>query len=279
MDIREKKVTGDGQVAIHDWSPVDETGHHKNSGQIENDIEESRHTMDSIIDALGGKVNPRTVMDRFIDSVQKPENREKVTDTLGTIGKSISRSFQRNPLPVLMVTAGTAWAIWEDRREGTEPQGSKYKEQARGAAEQMGEKTGQAQEKVSQAGQKARGAAEDLSGKAREGVRSGAQRTDRVIHDNPLITGAIAMVAGLVAGALMPETQTEEKSVGEQSKEVKEQAKETGKGVTGAAEKGLSENKPEQAQGQNPPANPLDISQSENEQRRTDFGGDWPQKL
>lgn len=297
MDIRENKVAGDGHVAIHDWSPVDETGHHKSSDQIENDIQETRHTMDTIFDALEGRVNPRTILDRFIDSVQKPENRQKVTDTLGTIGKSIYRSFQRNPLPMMMVTAGTAWAFLENRRESREPQyyrepmESSMTEQAQGAAGQMGEKAGQAQEKLSEAGQKAKGTASDLTGKAAEGLRTGAERTDKVIHDNPLITGAIAMVAGLVAGALVPETQTEKKTVGEESREVQEQATETGKGVTEAAQKGLSENKPEEFQEKTLPAqdinlkpektdtNPLDISQSDIEKKRKESEGEWPGQM
>ncbi|MFP4014389.1 MAG: DUF3618 domain-containing protein [Chitinispirillaceae bacterium] len=297
MDIREKKVAGNGHVAIHDWSPVDETGHHKSSDQIENDIQETRHTMDTILDAMEGKVNPRTILDRFIDSFQKPENRQKVSDTMGTIGKSIYRSFQRNPLPMMMVTAGTAWAFWENRKETKEPQyyrepmGPSAAEQAQGAAGKMGERAGQAKEKLSGAQQKAKGTASDLSGKATEGLRSGAERTDKVIHDNPLITGAIAMVAGLVAGALAPETEAERKTVGEESKEVQKEVEETGKGVSEAAEKGLSENKPEGAQEQTLPArdltlkpentdtNPLDISQSELEKRRKESEGDWPQQL
>ncbi len=306
MDFEARKIGGNGHVAIHDWSPVDEKGQHKSSNEIQNEIEETRHTMDTILDALEGRANPRTIIDRFLDTFQKSENKQKVMDTLGTIGNSLSRSFQRNPLPFLMVTAGSAWMIYDNQRAANQPQYYRgeqetategMKQKAQGAAgqgkeklgqakEQLQQKAGQAEEKLKGTASSARETASDISGRAKETLRSGAEKTDSLIHENPLVTGAIALVAGLLAGALTPETKKEKEVMGEPAKDIMDQAKETGQGVSEGVSKGLNEGQSEPVPPTNEllnpretDTNPLDISQEQIEKQKRISEGEEPNKL
>jgi hypothetical protein len=116
MDSREEKtIGGDGHVAIHDWEPVDSYGHQKASTEIENDINQTRHTMDVLFDTLTDRLHPRAMVDHFLDRFQLPENRKKVQDVFLNAGKRISDSFQENPIPLLLIGAGVAWIFMEKR--------------------------------------------------------------------------------------------------------------------------------------------------------------------
>jgi len=121
MDKKET-IGGNGHVAIHDWIPINEDGTHKTADEIEYDIEETRHTMDEILDTLTDRVNPSTIVNRFQQSLKKPENRERAKRILYIFGNRISDSFQRNPLPVMMIAAGVTWQLWETQRKRTGPE-------------------------------------------------------------------------------------------------------------------------------------------------------------
>jgi ElaB/YqjD/DUF883 family membrane-anchored ribosome-binding protein len=117
MDSREEKnISGDGHVAIHDWEPVDSFGQYKASSEIENDINQTRHTMDVLFDSLTERLHPRAMVDHLLDRFQLPENRKKVQDVFLNAGKKISDSFQENPIPLLLIGAGVAWIFLGNHR-------------------------------------------------------------------------------------------------------------------------------------------------------------------
>jgi ElaB/YqjD/DUF883 family membrane-anchored ribosome-binding protein len=117
MDKKETlKSNGNGNVALHDWEPYTREGIHKNADQIENDIEETRHVMDDILDNLADRINPSSIVNRVQRSLREPANRERVKNiAVGTVNR-ITDSFQRNPLPLMLITAGITWQLWESQR-------------------------------------------------------------------------------------------------------------------------------------------------------------------
>ena len=50
--MAEKKVEDKERVAIQNWEPVNENGQPKSPDEIEQDIEETRNDMDTLLDAL-----------------------------------------------------------------------------------------------------------------------------------------------------------------------------------------------------------------------------------
>lgn len=163
-----KETVGNGKTThatvVHEWTPVDESGLHKNTQQIEHDIDETRHTMDMILDALNGKASPNTMYRRAVHYFQSRENRENVRKSLSDVADNITGSFQRNPLPVMMVAAGAAWMLWETQRDGRGVRHEGY------AGEQFENVKGEAGERMQQARERAGEQADVIQGKAREAV-------------------------------------------------------------------------------------------------------------
>lgn len=268
MDKKETvNVVNNGRTAaIHDWSPVDESGRPKSSQEIEHDIEETRHSMDLILDALNGKVNPGTLYRRAYDYLQSSENREKVKNSFSKATSSISDSFQRNPLPVMMIAAGASWMLWEmnqpshDGKAGEQIQqlgsaagqktealkektGAKFealKGKATEKSESLKEKTGtmasEAKEKAETFFDQARQRGDEFKGKASE-LQSKTfhsyERADSLVRKNPLLMGFAAACIGIVAGLLIPETGTETKIAEEKAPGIKQKAE---KAVSEASE-------------------------------------------
>jgi ElaB/YqjD/DUF883 family membrane-anchored ribosome-binding protein len=150
-----KETVGNGKTThatvVHEWTPVDESGLHKNTEQIEHDIDETRHTMDMILDALSGKVSPNTMYRRAVHYFQSRENRENVRKSLSDVADNITGSFQRNPLPIMMVAAGAAWMLWETQRDGRYIRHDGYaREQFENVKGEAGERLHQVRDKVSE---------------------------------------------------------------------------------------------------------------------------------
>ena len=66
----------------------------------------------------------------------------------------------------------------------------------------------------------------ELRGRAGETARRATGGIDRVIHDQPLIAGAVTFGLGLAAGLAMPATRFEDERLGEKADALKETAKE-----------------------------------------------------
>jgi ElaB/YqjD/DUF883 family membrane-anchored ribosome-binding protein len=61
-------------------------------------------------------VNPSSIVNRVQRSLREPANRERVKEIAVDTVNRISDSFQRNPLPLMLITAGITWQIWESQR-------------------------------------------------------------------------------------------------------------------------------------------------------------------
>jgi ElaB/YqjD/DUF883 family membrane-anchored ribosome-binding protein len=279
MDKKEI-IEGNGHVAIHEWSPIKENGEHKTSREIEFDIDETRNVMDEILDTMSGKVRPGALMNRFQDYFQKQENVDRVKDTLTRVGKGVSNSFQRNPLPAIMAATGAVWMLWETtqsrsseyagektagphlerRREQAEEKFSSTKARAEDATAEAKERFSSGLDQARQRGERfisgAKEARENYQRRAGETsenyrrrveelrqntmhtYRDSTRRADQAMHDNPILFGAAAVFAGIVAGFFLPETKREKQVAGDlarqtigKAKESGEKAMETGKEV------------------------------------------------
>lgn len=244
-------------ATIPDWSPVDNNGKHKNSAEIENDIEETRHSMDLILDALGGKSSPGALYNKAQSYLQNSTNRENIKNNLSKIGHSVSNSFQRNPLPVMMIATGVSWLFWETQRPTYKPE---YEQKAGETIENIKDtskenlnyvkqKTGEFSETAKQNFQNLSSLAKDkaksfLGGARYKGKQFNEQasnlqdrakhsfrKTDTTVHNNALLFGAAAAFAGIIAGILIPETSMEKRTAGEKSGEMLNKAETTEKQV------------------------------------------------
>lgn len=81
------------QVGFHEWSPVNENGKPKSSGEIEMDIEQTREEMNQLLDTLAYRMSPG----RVVSKVRQ---------------KSV-KAVKSNKLPLLLMASGAAWMLWE----------------------------------------------------------------------------------------------------------------------------------------------------------------------
>jgi ElaB/YqjD/DUF883 family membrane-anchored ribosome-binding protein len=253
------------QVEIHNWAPVNESGKPKSSSEIEHDIEETRDEMNRLLDALADRISPNRMVNRFR-------------------GKII-RAYKHNKLPLLLMASGAAWMFWDIQHQDGKGRPEYYRRRER-PEEEVRHKVESGMQRARQEGeqyeQRARETSEEVKERAKEGVESTKEkvsyyseqakersqemlrRTDRAVHENPLLAGLTAAVAGVITGLLLPVTETEKKSVGKNVRETFEQAKEKGKETLERGKEVLSAAKEEsEKQGL-----PEDISRADQPERR-----------
>jgi ElaB/YqjD/DUF883 family membrane-anchored ribosome-binding protein len=164
-------------------------------------------------------------------------------------GTGILETVKRNPIPAAMAGIGIGWllthrssgqssrASWErDRWTGSDRQFSRFdddqsgrggygsgsdasmSDRASGAVEQVGQQASQFADTV---GSKVGGVADQARSTAGQipdqfgGIARDAQwNAQRLVEENPLAVGAIAVAVGAAIGMALPETQTEQRILG-----------------------------------------------------------------
>jgi ElaB/YqjD/DUF883 family membrane-anchored ribosome-binding protein len=254
MDYQESKITTNGHVAIHNWEPVTPDGYHKSSVDIEDEIVETRHSMDIIMDTLGKKFKPHSLIEQLVEIVQKPEHRTETQNMAIDMGKKVFNSVQNNPLPALLIGTGLAWLAYQNKQQhlekikviSPETQSEKStqavsekaqnlketlssglnetKERLQTGKEKLFEKVEKGREKKDGISEKLKSGIQeqqqkgnDLQNKTTESTGKAASSVSGQIRGNPLGTGFAFGLFGILAGMLLPSTQQLQKPL-EQSK-------------------------------------------------------------
>ncbi|HVU35911.1 MAG TPA: hypothetical protein VHE61_20895 [Opitutaceae bacterium] len=87
---------------------------------IRSDIEMTRRRMDDTINALGERMKGRHLLDEVIGFFRGSEDssgtgaqvREKISQSAGTAAQAVVDTIKKNPVPVLLLTAGAAWLTY-----------------------------------------------------------------------------------------------------------------------------------------------------------------------
>jgi ElaB/YqjD/DUF883 family membrane-anchored ribosome-binding protein len=228
QDEREERMSDD--VTSSDQTPQ----------EIEHEIERTRERMSSNIDALGERLSPDNLKQQAKEAIAG-----KAQDVVANVGDQARQTGGRmidfiteNPLPVAAVGLGAIWLFSMRRGSRSEVSGDRMArfaytgperrqpdgrpglgrrlvdraasvrdtvgDAASHAGERIGELKDQAEERAGQLGGKARARARDAKGGAR-----------RMLQENPLALAAGAAVLGLALGMLLPETEPENRLMGE----------------------------------------------------------------
>jgi ElaB/YqjD/DUF883 family membrane-anchored ribosome-binding protein len=166
-------------------------------------------------------------------------------------GSGILETVKRNPIPAAMAGIGIGWLLmnrqsgnqsrrssWDQARWTGSDQGSRYgggydaygtysgsrgsgqglTDRAGGAVEQVGQQAGQIADtvgsKVGDVADQARSTAQQVPNQVGHVARDVQWNAQRMVEDNPLAVGAIAVAVGAAIGMVLPETQTEQKVLG-----------------------------------------------------------------
>ena len=222
------------------------------------EIERTRADMSETVDAIQNKVSPRNL---------KEQAKEQAKDTARGTGSTIMQAIRENPMPAALTGLGLGWLFVSARRSGSSSgQEARYRgdrgydyppaygrvppdydyppryeergssgpstgralERAQGRVE---ETASQAQNRAGQVASQAQDRASQLGSRAQEQARRAAGGFQRVLQENPLAVGALAVGVGAAVGLAVPQTSQEHEAMGEARDTFVEKAQEKGQEV------------------------------------------------
>jgi ElaB/YqjD/DUF883 family membrane-anchored ribosome-binding protein len=213
---------------------------------IEREIDATRADMRATLEAL----ERRFSFDRLVDMTVG-----RIRARGGEFAGNLTDAATQNPMPLLLTTIGLGWMMLASRRGGNASSGSSHWADDRGGTikESMGnvrERAGRAadQDQVHSAMDSTRETLQHAADSTREtwkqaasssretfeqtaeALRGGAtraleatreqagmmrERVDRLLHEQPLMLGALGLAAGAIIGALLPTSEHEGRYLGE----------------------------------------------------------------
>jgi len=208
---------------------------------IERDIDATRADMRATLEAL----ERRFSFDRLVDLTVG-----RVRERGGEFAGNLTDAAARNPLPLLLTAVGVGWMMlasrsgnhgsnrnWprgpggRHRTDDLRDRAGDIRDRASQAADQVAGAVDSTRETLKDAVQSSREAfeetAESLRSRAsraaevtREQAGLARERFDRLLHDQPLVLGALGLAAGAIIGALLPATEHEDRLLGSMSGKV-----------------------------------------------------------
>jgi ElaB/YqjD/DUF883 family membrane-anchored ribosome-binding protein len=217
------------------------------------EIERTRTDMSETVDAIQNRLSPRNL---------KEQAKEQAKDTAKGTGSTIMETIRENPLPAALTGIGLGWLFVSARRSSSSseqeasyreyreydyppaydrvppdydyppryeergtsgPSTGRAMEQAQGRA---GETASQARDRAEQAASQAQERASQLGSRAQEQARRAGSGFQRMLQENPLAVGALAVGVGAAVGLAVPQTSQEHEAMGEARDSLVEKAQE-----------------------------------------------------
>lgn len=108
---------------------------HPDAAALRTDIDHTRQRMDATIDALGERFQPRHLLDEALgyvrqhhSAITQPLNamRERLSHQTDAAMHAVVNTVKQNPLPLLLMGAGVAWMVYNQRRSASDARDSRY---------------------------------------------------------------------------------------------------------------------------------------------------------
>jgi ElaB/YqjD/DUF883 family membrane-anchored ribosome-binding protein len=228
---------GGGAVADEDEATQDEIE------RTRAEIERTRADMSETVDAIQDRLSPENLKEQAKDRV-----REATVGRAQEAGSGIMETIRANPLPAALTGIGFGWLFMSARRSSSSAQ-ARYRGRAYAydyppaygdratstpsagqalgrARDKVGETASQAQDQAEQVASQAQDKAGQVASQAQDRVsrlsdqaRYQAQRASggfqRMLQENPLTVGALAVGVGAAVGLAVPQTSQEHEVMGE----------------------------------------------------------------
>ena len=204
---------------------------------IRENIEETRAELSETIDAIQERLSPEHLKEQATSAVREATVGKaeaavsNATETARGAGARMLETIKQNPLPAALAGIGIGWLVMKSRSGSS---GSQSSGQSSGQMQQkVGETVGEVQERTGQMVSGAQERTGQMVSGAQERVGQVAQQTQgqaqRLLQENPLAVGGIALALGAAVGLALPETQQEQQLMGQTRDRLLEQAKATAK--------------------------------------------------
>ena len=197
---------------------------------IEREIDATRADMRATLEAL----ERRFSFDRLVDLTVG-----RIRERGGEFAGNLTDAATQNPVPLLLVSVGVAWLMLTSRHGTREDDSDSYstspgyRERMANVRNRAAHAVDTAYGAVSSTRDTLKHAAEssrDTIGQTAESLRDSASRAasiareqvdyarggvDRLLHEQPLLLGALGLAAGALMGALLPTSEHEDRFLGE----------------------------------------------------------------
>ena len=215
----------------------------KDPDEIEHDIDDTRADVQATLETLERKLSPEHLLDLTLGRVRAHG---------GEFAGNLGHAVKENPVPLLLTSIGIAWMMMSGRQNGNgnggrlrdrmHEAGDRWTDAKEGASERLagvkdtlhGAREG-ARERI----QHSRDTLSHAAGSVRETTRRAADTTraqlararsgaDYLLHEQPLVLGAIGIAAGALIGAALPATEEEDRMLGSSRDRALDKAKRAG---------------------------------------------------
>jgi ElaB/YqjD/DUF883 family membrane-anchored ribosome-binding protein len=179
------------------------------------EIERTRADMGETVGAIQNKLSPRNL---------KEQAKEQAKDTAKGTGSTIVETIRENPVPAALTGIGLGWLLMSARKQSASgPSAGQTASQAQSRAQ---ETASQAQERAGQVASQARDRVSQLGGRAQGQAQRARGGFQRMLQENPLAVGALAVGTGAAVGLAVPQTSREHEVMGEARDSLVETAQE-----------------------------------------------------
>jgi len=210
----------------------------KRTRELQAEIADTRDELSETVEAIQEKLRPSTMMSEGTEAV-KTAATERVRDMAETATDTASRfveNTRQNPWPALLIGAGVTWLLINRTRHnggvgyGTYPsRGYRTSDY-----EARGWKLGGVRSDIRDDDEWSRDREFSTEGESagmrytgaslRTKARSAQNGLQRMLHDNPLLVAAAAVLTGAAVGGALPQTDKENELMGEARDSVMERA-------------------------------------------------------
>jgi uncharacterized protein DUF3618 len=234
----------------------------KDPAELEREADIARDALEATLCELEQRFSPSQLLDRFAGVVKQNG---------GEFGANLLAQVRNNPVPTIMAGIGVAWLMASSKRppaalfrENIETDRStsamdsvrgtaesvretvygaaaSARERAHGAADLAKDAASATTAAASRAADAARRTGDSIRRASATGAHSVAECYSYLSREQPLMLGAIAIVAGAAIGALLPGTRTEDEWVGETSDAAKSRLKAEAKQQLGDLQEAATE--------------------------------------
>jgi hypothetical protein len=227
--------------------------------EIRTEIEETRLEMGGTLSELGDRLEPGHLVNQAKENVREATI-GRVEETAKGMSDMVMETIRRNPIPAALAGAGLAM-LWANRSNGhngntgerrygayygttsSYGQHQPYGEQRQGMGDRVGDVASKVGENVGRTvgdvGQNVGRTVGDVGENVGQGIGQVGGQLDRFMHASPLAMGAIALGAGALIGAVLPETQQEREMLSDAGRQIGNTVRDTVDQATSKAEQAM----------------------------------------
>jgi ElaB/YqjD/DUF883 family membrane-anchored ribosome-binding protein len=214
--------------------------------RIRTEIARTREDMSETIDEIQDRLSPRNLVSQAKESVKEQtvgrvkkaarnvgESASELVDQTRGAASEVPSTVRENPWPALLIGCGTAWLLFDSSRRYRASTESDYAYDYEGSGT-MNEYESSAARSAYNYGS---AGYEPHTGRTGYQPRAGAQlrraswRFQELMQRNPLVVGAVAAAVGVAVGLALPETERENRLMGEARDSLVERAQDAAQGA------------------------------------------------